>query len=305
MDETLHDTKGDYYMDVRQFSNGALEFVVRTIRPMHEEAIRAAADPLSWTNFCKENDLPTGRNVTKYHKEQDEEASAYDAKMNHKRAVRRAKQHIRWMVCEMAADRLFTLTYRENVQDREKVKKDFQRFVRLVRKGWKGQEGLSEWKYVAVLERQDRGAFHIHCAVKGWQKVNFLRKAWAKALGGTGDEQGENTLGNIDVTSPKKARWGTQLREWKSAKLASYLTKYLAKTFDEESQERKRYWHSKEVGVPLRERFMLTAKTMVDAILQANEILYFAYGRAINFARSWPVQLNDALWVSLEEPRHA
>lgn len=306
MDQTLHDISGDFYMDVREFKGGSIEVVVKTTRPMHEGAIRSSADPDSHGNCLKAMGLGYwevhGNGLKRISADVDPDAEVIDKSMqNHNRAVRRARQNIRWLVKQIEGDRLLTLTYRKNQEDREEAKADFTRFIRLVRTGWKGCGGLPEWQYVAVLERQERGAYHIHCAVRGFQNVNFLRKAWFKALGGQGNETGEGTPGNIDVTSPKKARWGTQRSDWQSGKLAGYLTKYLAKTFDLESSEKRRYWHSKDISAPAKARFLLCATSMIEAIHEIKSILDLHYGYAIDFTRSWMGRLEDSLWLSLGE----
>jgi hypothetical protein len=54
----------------------------------------------------------------------EEQTPEFEAQQNHNRAVRRAKQNIRWLCKTMQADRLFTLTYRENQTDREQVRAD-------------------------------------------------------------------------------------------------------------------------------------------------------------------------------------
>jgi hypothetical protein len=304
MDDTLHQKSGDFYMDVREFKGGSIEVVVKAIRPMHEGAILSAADPDSYANYLKSIGMGYfdvhGSGLKRVVDENHHESQARKAE-NHKRAVRRAKQNIRWLIKEIEADRLLTLTYRKNQEDRQEVMADFSRFLRLVRNGWKGQQGQKDWQYVAVLERQERGAYHIHCAVKGWQRISFLRAAWFKALGGQGNETGEGTPGNIDVTSPQKARWGTQKREWKSSKLAGYLTKYLSKTFDEDTSEKRRYWHSKDSKAPKKERFILCATTMLQAIHEVVSIVGLHYGHAIDFSRSWVSHLGDSLWLSLGE----
>lgn len=291
--------KGDYYMDVREFKGGAVEVLLKTIRPMHEGAVRSVADPLSYANCCHEMGESSSVYSGSRYVTEKEETDDYDRTANHHRAVRRAKQNIRWLIAQMGGDRLLTLTYRTNMEDRERVKTDFTKFVRLVRKGWKGQGGYPEWRYVAVTERQERGAYHIHIAVQGWQKISFLRACWYRALGGQGNEKGERTPGNVDITSPKKARWGTEFREWKTSKLSAYLTKYLAKTFDQESTEKKRYWHSVDVVPPKKERHILGATDLVTAIKEAIEVLYFHYGKTIDFARSWLAPSKDCLWLSL------
>lgn len=302
MDEILEQKAGDYYMDVREFKTGGVEMILRTIKPMHDAAIKSVADPLSWSNYCKENNIPVNIGVDKkFHFADEAEPSDFERDANRRRAVRRSKQQIRWQVRQMGADRLLTLTYRGVMDDRKKLERDFQRFRRLIKKGWSGHEGLKEWRYIAVPEVHESGGYHIHVAIKGWQRITFLRAAWYKALGGTGKETGEMTPGNVDVTSPRKARWGTQMREWKPSRLAGYLTKYISKTFDEKSTEKRRYWHSRDLVLPVKERFVLAATDLVAAIKEAAAILYFNYGFDLDFTRSWLSRQSDALWLSLGE----
>lgn len=295
MQDILEQQQGDYYMDVREFGNGAVEVLLRPIRPMFEGAIRSMADPLSYANACKElGESPSTYTGPRIEKEQGEQ-SDYELADNHRRAVKRAVQNIRWLAMQIEADRLLTLSYRRNEENREVVKADFKRFVRMVRKEY------PEWQYVAVLEKQDRGAYHLHVAVHGWQRINFLRRCWYKALGGKGDEVGEMTPGQIDVTSPRKAKWGTQLREWRTSKLAQYLTKYLGKTFDETTSEKKRYWHSVDAKQPPKTRYLLGAIEFVAAIKEAWSVLYYSYGFDIDFSRAWVAKSGDCLWMSLGE----
>lgn len=301
MDSNLHEKSGEYYMDIREFNGGSIEVVLKTTRPMHEGAIFASADPDSHSNYLKSIGLgywEVNGDGVKRIREEVEGGTKID---NHRRAVRRAKQNIRWQIKTICADRLLTLTYRKNQEDREEVKAHFKRFIRLVRNGWRGQSGEQDWQYVAVLERQERGAYHIHMAVKGHQNVRFLRAAWFKAIGGQGNETGEGTPGNIDVTSPAKARWGTKNSQWKASKLSAYLTKYLAKTFDEDVKDKNRYWHSKDIAVPKKERFILCARSLYDALMEAVSIIGLHYGYAIDFSRSWTSSLGDSLWLSLGE----
>ena len=302
MSENIAQQSGDYYMDVREFQNGTLEVVLKAIRPMHEAAITSSVDPLSYSNCCKalgeSSSTYTGPRWVK----DREEKSDYEKSDSHARAVRRAKQNIRFLTKQIGADRLLTLVYRRNQQNREEVKADFKRFLRLVRHGWKGQQGEKDWKYVAVVEQQERGAYHIHCAVKGWQRISFIRAAWFKALGGQGNETGEGTPGNIDVTSPKATRWGTKAREWRTSKLAAYLTKYLSKTFTEDTPEKKRYWHSTQVPPAVKTRFVLAARDLVSAINETVLVLSNYFGEAIDFRHSWLSRSKDSLWLALGEP---
>ena len=305
MNDDLAIEPGNYYMDVREFHDGSCEVLLKSIKPMHEHVILSTADPDSYYNTLKAEGISYnslhGNGLRRVLKDDKEVISEIRKQENHERAVRRAKQNIRFLVKEMGADRLLTLTYRQNEQNREKVKEDFKRFLRFVKKGWKGQGGQPEWKYVAVLEKQDRGAFHIHVAIRGWQRIKFLRAAWYKAIGGSADDSNEKTLGQVDLTSPRKSRWGTGLRDWRSSKLAAYLSKYLLKTFEETDSEKRRYWHGKDVVQPVKRRFVLNAKSFVNAICEMASIIELNYGHRINFRWSWQSSLGDCLWLAVGE----
>lgn len=287
MDQILDETEKNYYLNLREFASGEFEAVLKVVKPMSQEMMEASM------NGC----CTSSRNLAYRSANQDEDKSLSDKAQNHARAVRRAKQSIRWLCKVLDADRLFTLTYRENQTDREQARADFTKFLRLVRSGWRGQVGVPNWQYVAVLEKQDRGAFHIHCAVKGWQRIKFLRMAWFKALGGDGYETGENTPGNVDVTNPDKSRWGHTGREWKVNKLAGYLTKYLAKTFDEADSEKKRYWHTRDIKHPEKQRFWVAGATMPEAIKSAFAMLQLHVGVSVDCSM-WVSTSNDVFWIA-------
>ena len=290
---------GDYKLEVREFIGGGVEAVLQALRPMQFLRCGSGKGGMVYASGEEAWNV-TGTKYIKPEKEEKEEPDDFKKTANHQRSVRRASQNVRWNVRQMRGDRLFTLTYRENMEDRDQLKKDFKQFLQNVKRGWNGQGGIKDWKYVSVIERQDRGAYHIHCAVRGWQKISFLRSAWARALGGTGKETGTETLGNVDVTSPKK-KFGTRKKEWKTSSLSAYITKYMAKTFDEESAEKKRYWHSKDLIVPVKERFVMAATDMLSAIKEASGVLFFNYGVNIDFTRSWMAKSGDCLWLSIGE----
>ncbi|KVL95491.1 hypothetical protein [Burkholderia stagnalis] len=143
-------------------------------------------------------------------------------------AAKRAKQQVRLRCKAIGADRMTTLTYRENMEDKARLKRDFDAFRRRVSK-------LSDFQYVAVAERQGRGAWHLHIAVKGRQNYRVLRSIW-QSIVGAGN-------GNIHVRNPFREKG---LRH----KLASYLAKYITKDFAEHALNEKRYWTSRGVAVP-------------------------------------------------------
>ena len=126
-----------------------------------------------------------------------EKGASRNRKMNEARARGRAKGTIRKKCLTIGADHLVTLTYRANVEDRDRVLHDLERLRRAL-----SRSGCS-MPYVAVLERQQRGALHPHLAVKGFQDVRLLRRCWYKIVG---NGQGQvNVRGPRPGSSPSKA----------------------------------------------------------------------------------------------------
>lgn len=151
---------------------------------------------------------------------------------NESRSVRRAKSRIRQRILAAKADHLLTLTYRENMTDYDRACGDLTRFVRLVK------AKIPEWVYIAVPEKQKRGAWHWHMAVRGRQNVDFLRGLWRSVIG----------EGNIDVQPPRGHGKDRQLG------LVKYLGKYLAKGFEEGHRELngRRFRSSLGIEIPMQ-----------------------------------------------------
>ncbi|MBS1170563.1 MAG: hypothetical protein H6R01_1481 [Burkholderiaceae bacterium] len=133
---------------------------------------------------------------------------------NQDRAARRSRTRMRQLILSAHLDHLLTLTYRENQTNYAQATDDLARFVRKVRRA------ISGWHYVAVAERQERGAWHWHIAVKGHQDVHLLRTCWLAVVGD----------GNIDVQAPKQGKQKQRLG------VVRYLSKYLSKTFAEDDR---------------------------------------------------------------------
>lgn len=299
MTEIIDQQEKNYYLNLREFASGEFEAILKAAKPMKTEMINASMMGTSYAKACQEKGETSfsGRSAFFKTDRTVEEQSNFDKAQNLARAVRRSKQNIRWLCKAMEADRLFTLTYRENQLDREQARADFTKFLRLVRSGWRGQVGVKNWKYVAVLEKQERGAYHIHCAVKGWQKINFLRTAWHKALGCADEQTGENSPGNVNVTNPDRARWGHTGREWKINKLIGYLIKYLSKTFDDALSEKRRYWHCRQVTQPVKQRFWVSGSEIVQAIKSTINLLDFHIGLGNSFSH-WLSSTKDSYWIA-------
>jgi hypothetical protein len=145
------------------------------------------------------------------------------------RAVRRSRSRLRHLILATKSDHLLTLTYRANVVDFDAACRDLAKFVRLVK------QRKPHWTYIAVAERQKRGAWHWHLAVQGRQDVGLLRATWLRVAGD----------GNIDVAAAKSKHRNRSLA------LVRYLSKYLAKGFAEDHElNARRFRASHGIRVP-------------------------------------------------------
>ena len=145
-----------------------------------------------------------------------------------------------------------------------------------------------------MLERQERGAYHVHIAVRGWQPVKFIRQCWYRALGADMDAIGADTPGQINVTPPRSERGSARKREWATARLAFYIVKYMQKTFDETSTEKNRYWRSRDIDAPEQYRYWLVATSMIDAI---NELIStFGFSEGFGLRQHWSSNDGAVYW---------
>lgn len=206
-------------LKVADFGNGHKEAVVWRVCPDLERDLDRAI----------ERDLPA-------------RGESVDREANIERAVRRAKQKVRYLAKSAQVNSLWTLTYRANQTDRDLCLRHFDLFRRRVAKA------LGEFVYVTVLEKQTRGAWHVHIATHGlparvWRdgvpikSWDFMRRAWRGVVGELG--------GNFDEA---KRRWGGRVRG--SANIARYIAGYCAKDMLESGLNRKRYSCSKGIAEP-------------------------------------------------------
>lgn len=222
---------------------------------------------------------------------------------NRERAAKRARQNVRYLAKSLFADHMLTFSYRENVDDRARVAADWKEFVRLFRIRY------PDWKYVAVLEKQERGALHIHVAVHGRQDIRWLLRCWLLAIGQPavdvsawlvgGESLGGRSLGAVNVEPPKR-RWAGSARHWKGDKLAAYLTKYIGKEFEEAEKSTKKYWASRNIERPEIKRFWLRAESYVDAVVEAHDLIYYSGATSLSM---WGDFDAGVIWICGETRR--
>ena len=196
--------------------------------------------------------------------------------MHEDRAVRRARSRIRQIILTTGADHLLTLTYRENVTDFDLACNHLSKFIRNIK------SKLPDWVYVAVAEKQKRGAWHWHLAVRGRQDVHLLRPIWLKIVG----------EGNIDVRAPKSRIKNRQLA------LVKYLGKYLAKGFKEGHRELNGRRFRASLGIEIPAQYLILPKVhaadvrlFIEGQLMASTgavgHVWEAEGKAAGWACSW------------------
>jgi len=202
-----------------------------------------------------------------------------NTEQNQMDAAKRAKKQVRLRCKAIRADRMITLTYRENMIDKDRLKKDFDALRRRLGR-------LVDFQYVAVAERQKRGAWHLHVAVRGRQNYRVLRAIWRSVVG--------QDNGNIDVRNPFREKG---LRH----KLASYLCKYMTKDFAEHAVNEKRYWTSRGIAVPEDQPI---AHLLADNPAEAIKLVFdsaLRVGSTLDRCQAYWNQELGCFWLSTRE----
>ncbi|GJI96185.1 bacteriophage-like protein [Duganella caerulea] len=193
-------------------------------------------------------------------------------------AGRRAKQKVRDCCKAISADRMVTLTYRENMMDRETALKHFKAFCRKLGKH-------KQFHYVAVIEEQQRGALHFHIAVTGRQMYALLRSIWQSVLGRGADGQ---QMGQVNVRDPHSFGFGVK----GAHRLAAYIAKYCGKEMACRELNQKRYFRSRGLVVPDVQSWRLPGCTcMLAAVHEAFRLIE---GHCVENLDTW---CNNALGI--------
>ena len=179
---------------------------------------------------------------------------------NQEKAAARAKRKMRHLVKNMMADHLVTFTKREiegsEYWTPEQWAKAWDRFRRLL------SRVIGDFPYVAILEKHEKGNYHLHVAWCGRVNVGLVRKMWLAALGGG------KGCGNIDAKHIKVPSGGDR-----ASRIARYISKYVSKHFEDDPRyNKKRYWASRQTLEEAR-RYVLTADTLDGAIEQMRKML--------------------------------
>jgi hypothetical protein len=221
----------------------------------HREGVIQRA--IDWQEVC----TPTAACLALESTPLTELEQAEKDRANRKRAARRAKTRVRRLCKAQGLDTLFTLTYRANQTDLDLCKRHFE----LLRK--RMNRLLGSFCYVAAFEQQERGAWHIHIAthalprafyVKGVhvKSFNVVRAMWRDIAGEFG--------GNFDQSRRKRHSRKSP------ARVASYLSKYILKAFEEGADFAKRYLSSRcDVPKGVRMQFITASLAELVALVHS------------------------------------
>ncbi|HVL77377.1 MAG TPA: hypothetical protein VM406_15290 [Noviherbaspirillum sp.] len=212
-----------------------------------------------------------------------------DREKNIARAARRAKTQVRRRCKMIGADCMLTLTYRENMQDVERLERDVKAFVKRLR-------DLGPFEYVLCIEPQKRGALHVHMACQSFpawmvnsdgvrvKSFNLIRSIWRRVVG--------RDNGNVDVTRPRGRN--------AAHRIASYIAKYVAKNVEDSELNAKRYWSSKGIPAPKVTRIWFDGSMPTVDMLEL--VMADFLGRGYSDFTHYQDRFNEFHWFAASKP---
>lgn len=234
-----------------------------TVRDFGDKNLEISVMPYeTWSEMQEEDIRPKSKRG-----EGDRERSA-------EVAAKRAKRKVRHLCKMLKAKYMLTLTTKEIITDTEVMQRYFQEFVRRIRL-------VGSFEYVATHELQKRGALHLHIAVANRQDYKLLWSIWHRVVG-----EGQ---GRVHVTSGNKK---TSVN-----KIAAYISKYIAKSFENGELNKRRYWSSKGIGQPVKEVHLLRSDWDIVQVIMY--IVELCKERHINFDISccWQKLKDGLFWM--------
>ena len=134
------------------------------------------------------------------------------------RTIKNIRETIRCNFCGNKNEIFLTLTYKENMQDTNKLYNDFKKFFQKLKRKFKEYK----FEYISIAEPQERGAWHLHILLKALnQKSLFLEQEMLLKMWEHGGVFVERIKNNVDD-------------------LGTYFGAYFTDLLDENSKQRKK-----------------------------------------------------------------
>ena len=179
-------------------------------------------------------------------------------------SVQRAKTQMRHKIIMLGCDRMVTLTYRENMCDRDLAYEHFGKFAKLCNKEF------GSFENVAVTEKQKRGAIHFHVAINKYYPVMVLNRLWRQSIGEREDGQ---TSGHVHIKKKAAHIQPNSLTKKVITGLARYMSKYMSKDIEGQEVGKKRYSSSRNIEKPIVKTYFIplgdnTFRLVGDIVMQ-------------------------------------
>lgn len=144
------------------------------------------------------------------------------------RSIARSRQLVVDRVRRLQASALWTFTKRGKFSSQDECWRAWSLFCQSAKRRFGDR-----WRYVAVPElHADGETWHLHVALADFFMVETLRVLWYRALGGRGDERGDETPGSVNVKAGRKRRSTAR-------GFALYISKYIGKGFTRSALNRR------------------------------------------------------------------
>lgn len=191
--------------------------------------------------------------------------------------AKRAMTMCRRVIKSEAFDELLTLTYRENQTDRALCKKHFSIWQKRMKRA------LGNFRFCASFEVQKRGAMHVHIATHKLPQHAVHKGVKIKAFE-LGTRIWRDVIGDYPFHGPLRpsevfpkvdnglcfvggiTKNGGRRRNLSLAKMASYVSKYIMKDYEDSPEESNRYSRSNGVCLPKPHVVNLTGLTQAELV---------------------------------------
>ena len=195
------------------------------------------------SNVDKDNSI--NKNIDKTENNNNEILSAikqYDS-------IKRKQKHyqeMRWIIARIVdcnfdnKTKFMTLTFKDNIQDITYTNYEFNKFIKRLNFGLY-HDKKQKLKYIAVWEKQKRGAIHYHIIFFDFPYINLkkLQEIWGN---------GFVKINKIDVDSKDNR--------------GRYVSKYFSKDIDEKNYKQKAFFKSRNLIMPITNK--MTREELID-----------------------------------------
>jgi len=191
-------------------------------------------------------------------------------------AISRARSTVRRRCLAIDAKRMLTFTMpgadKWNDQELSDAWRMFRNVLQRLRR-----KGIA-FQYVAVPEKQGRGAWHFHVAVDRYLRIQAIQREWF-AVGG----------GNVDVKLFKHRHYSNAVEG-----CSGYIAKYIGKDLEGAEFGRNRYRTSRGIKIDI-ERVNIEKKFFGNPLL-IRETFESVTGKKSGNLNLWPEVITVASW---------